>query len=449
MGLWNRGVQQRHEEALHFLKTGQFTGSMAPSQGGPGIQSNAADDQNRITENSSGTIGATGGGTVASNLTSSSECVDSSDCASGWRCSGGKCRPPRNSAGGGHIANNDQGCGGSPTFDVAGLGGGSSGGGGGGGNCGAGTGTGSSGSDASFGAFGRQDAGGCTKSGCGGDEGNGVTLKSASGSGGGGGGGGGSPNGCCGQSRCCRVSAYGTQCFCGNCPPPPPTCNRFCGALFQSQGETSAGCPPGSTCDECSTCTIYGNCVPISGGNCRCGGSGCGDCQSCTESGECKSSSSNCGPPPSPPPGNDPGGNDPDPCAPKCSTIEVSGTTCPPGRSKVGTITVGTETVSLCQKCSPPPDCDPPAPPPGGCGDCQIEDGEGGCKPDPACSFGWVVSIAYWRWEEDQFFDKSSCSPNGPANPQGTTFSDGHTLSTRSPTMIRQLKKSTNGESAP
>lgn len=391
MGLWKRGVDQRHAEAWHFMRTGQFTGSMAPLQGGPGIQPNASDDQNRITENSSETIGATGDGAVASDLTSSSECVDSSDCASGWRCSGGECRPPRNSAGGGRIANNDQGCGGSPTFDVAlpgsgGGGGSGNGSGGGGGSCGAGTATGGGSPATAFGGFGRQDTGGCTKSGCGGEEGNGFTFKS-SGGGSGGSSGGGSPNACCGQSRCCRVGAYGAQCFCGDCPPDPPVCNTFCGAVYQSQGESSAGCGPGSQCSECSTCNLYGSCVPVSDGSCRCAGSGCGDCQSCTESGTCRSSTSDCGPQPSPPPGSGPPGGDPGPPDP--------GPNPGPGPGP-----------------DPGPDPGPPEPPPGGCGDCQVEVGEGVCNPDPACEVGFVVELAYVVEEQRELY-VAGCTPNG------------------------------------
>ena len=165
---WRGSQDQRRQEAWHFLQTGQFTGSMAnrpPSGNGiaPGGLGGGVPDPGYVpkpeeeVEEGLGDSGTPGD--PAGNGTSSSgggslflPCSDSSDCASGWRCSGGVCRPPRNNPSGGTGATNDQGCGGDPTVDVAnpvtpvrggrpsgGSSGNSGNSGGGGGGCGAGT----------------------------------------------------------------------------------------------------------------------------------------------------------------------------------------------------------------------------------------------------------------------------------------------------------------------
>ena len=238
-------------------------------------------------------------------------CIDSSNCGSGWACVGGVCVQRDTGAGGRNESGDTSGCGGGGA------------GGGGGGGCGPSTASNTtesffagelwvkegqedlqaavknaaSGSTTGFTDYSFDTATssisvtnpstGCTISGCGG----GLIGEG--------------PNGgvsCCGRGRCCRTlgGGRGVQCFCGNCPPPPSDCSRFCTDYLKSNGELGEGCNDGNSCDECSSCEpVIGEsgstCVP-SGGPCYCGGSsGCeGACSVCSEDGTCDEDCSTC-----------------------------------------------------------------------------------------------------------------------------------------------------------
>ena len=341
---------------------------------------------------------------------SSQECFDSRDCASGWACNGGKCKQ------------SDTGAGDDSYGDTSGCGGGD-GGGGGGGGCGASTGS-STGSSSS----------GCTKSGCGGSNG------------GGGNGGGGD---CCGGERCCRYNGSSVSCSCGNCPPPPGECSRFCTDYSAANGEPAPGCGGGNTCSECETCredpeTGIDKCLPRNGGPCYCPNSSCsGKCATCTEQGTCEDDCANCqtcyttfkdcdcgtvkktccysacdqtkgytecresidcGELCGDPPGGGGGG---DPCAGNCYTVTTctpdEPPPCPPRSSctGAGSISSGGQTCTLttiCDKSNVPDDCgfcdcncenD--------CPDCYICNAEGKCVPDPECNkyYSGVVVFLY------------------------------------------------------
>ena len=254
------------------------------------------------------------------------------------------------------------------------------------------------------------------------------------------------PRDCCG-SRCCRFSAAGVQCFCGDCPPLPG-CNDYCTNYRAANGEDADNCG-GKSCDECSTCN-NGECVPLgSSAPCHCGqDQPCpGDCMKCVTDpessslGECRltpddckscatiynyrcpcnvvlpsvtackpwgasgltatdlayaKAASMCQNSICPDPKNDP-------CAPQCQSRTFctdTGTgvaSCPEGWSQTGTLEAGGNRCVFCQKCSTDSlpesckDCDCNCH--DDCPPCQICNQSGQCVDDPKCKYGtWVFT---------------------------------------------------------
>jgi hypothetical protein len=200
-------------------------------------------------------------------------CIDSSNCASGWACVNGYCIE-KDSGAGTQSYGDPTGCGNS-------TGGSTEDSGGGGGDCDASAADSldpspddATGASNTFGSFGSGSTtyGSCTKSGCGGR---------SSGSGGGSG----EADDCCGESRCCRFTAFTVRCYCGPCPPLPD-CNKFCADYYAANGENAAGCTDKNGCDECSEC-VDGKCEPTNG-PCWCqDDNSCGTCYTCQEDGGC------------------------------------------------------------------------------------------------------------------------------------------------------------------
>jgi hypothetical protein len=105
---------------------------------------------------------------------------------------------------------------------------------------------------------------------------------------------------CCGQGRCCRMGSY-VQCYCGNCPPPPERCSKFCTSYLAANGKPGVGCTDDNTCDECSYCADLGNfqgtaCKKkIGGAPCWCENGGCSyQCDKCGDDGACTTDCENC-----------------------------------------------------------------------------------------------------------------------------------------------------------
>lgn len=334
---------------------------------------------------------------AGSNITG---CYDSSDCASGWACIGGGCVKEESSSADG--SGNTSGCGnGGADGSLPGQ-------------CGAGTTTyltldkdlskvyqkalanlkpgdvllrtGLDGGTVGNGLIGLSLNGKCLKTGCSGKS---TAL--------------GTNDACCGKGRCCRLGSV-VQCFCGECPPPPQRCSKFCTSYLSANGTSAPGCTGENTCDECSFCTDLGNfagtaCIPKSGsGPCWCGdgiGRSCTTCEKCDEDGTCSSDFANCVPTPLPPIVEDEGTPEADPCAGVCTTLTVCGSQpdppCPPKSScrQSGTITVGSQTCRLFEQCNKSEvpaecgfcdcNCD------NDCPSCQLCGSNGKCYPDPNC----------------------------------------------------------------
>jgi len=335
---------------------------------------------------------------AGSNITG---CYDSSDCASGWACIGGGC--VKEESGSADGSGNTSGCGnGGADGSLPGQ-------------CGAGTTsyltldkdlakvyqkaldnlkpgdvllrTALDGGTIGNGLIGLSLNGKCLKTGC---SGLATTL--------------GTNDACCGAGRCCRFTGFGVQCFCGECPPPPQRCSKFCTSYLSANGTSAPGCTGENTCDECSSCTDLGGfagtaCIPKSGsGPCWCGdgiGRSCTTCEKCDEDGTCSSDFANCVPTPLPPIVEDEGTPEADPCAGVCTTLTVCDSEpdppCPPKSScrQSGTITVGSRTCRLfeqCDKSGVPAECgfcdcncDDDCP------SCQLCGSNGKCYPDPDC----------------------------------------------------------------
>ena len=221
-------------------------------------------------------------------------CSESSQCGSGFACVGGRCIQTLPS-GGLDDSGNFLNCGADIGGDGLPGGSGSSGGGGG---CG-GPGNTSGGGSASLGTIygcGTASGGSCTN----------TRGPSNSGSGSGGGGG-----GSCG-ARCCRYGNDGWGCYDGQCPPPPPTCSRFCSEA-EGLGANVITCNA-KKCDICEYCddsdgapTCKRRSYDV---DCRCDYQ-CPGCMQCSSTGGCLIK--NCPPQEPPPPALD--------CEPKCTTV--------------------------------------------------------------------------------------------------------------------------------
>lgn len=233
-------------------------------------------------------------------------CLRSEECASGFVCAGGRC--VRDDYQGSTISG---GTGGSSTGCGAGIGGdegyggaGDSGDGGSGG-CGGNTG-GTGGSSGGFWA-GSQTCGSTSAGDCraGSIAFGGPGLVDSRGGGG----------GDCGKT-CCRCGTGGCACYAGDCPPPRPSCSRFC-TEAKGAGVNVKSCGP-KECDRCEYCDDSGGeaeCKRRSyDSDCACDGR-CTGCDTCSPSGNCLTK-----PCPPPPPKEEPEGEEEElPCKPTCA----------------------------------------------------------------------------------------------------------------------------------
>ena len=275
------------------------------------------------------------------------QCSDSSQCASGFICSGGKCIKDTQS----ETWNS---CGGGITGDSSG--------GSGGGSVGCG-GDATSSSGASIGSCNTASAGDCSSS---------RGTEGGDNTGGGG--------GCCGTS-CCQCDTSGCYCHCGECPPPPPSCSRFCTEAI-GLGSNVKSCGP-KACGICEYCDeLKGStCQPKTETyDCRCGYK-CPGCNECSVGGNCLIS----------PCDNEkvdekPERDPEDKCEPICTTSEVCVTNTTTGTVTCGLVQQCADLAEDCEEC----DCQCGD----DCGSCEFCNSNGKCERDPDCDkpLRWTCS---------------------------------------------------------